>query len=91
MDDARRHPPYPDHERRRAMFGPLPLLHRLLVISLSLLTGIASGAWLAHVTSLPMAVDSGAALGCLAGAMVAYTLVHDFHHQPRAVRIDRRR
>lgn len=72
------------------MFGPLPLLHRLLVITLTLLTGVASGAWLAHVTPLPIAVGSGAAVGCIAGAMIAFWLVHDFH-RPRTAPIARRR
>jgi hypothetical protein len=72
------------------MFGPLPVLHRLLVVTLTLLTGIASGAWLAHVTSLPIAVGSGAALGCIAGGMIAYGLVHDFH-RPRPAPVVRRR
>lgn len=72
------------------MFGPLPMLHRLVVAALTVVIGVACGAWLAHVTSLPIAVGSGAVLGCLAGALVAFGLVHDFN-RPRPSPVPRRR
>ncbi len=71
------------------MFGPLPQLHRLLLVAAALLVGVASGAWLAHFTALPVAASAGALIGAVAGVLLAYALVHDFHDRARPVRVRR--
>ncbi|HEX4471656.1 MAG TPA: hypothetical protein VH085_06785 [Nocardioides sp.] len=73
------------------MFGPLPLLHRLVLGAISLCFGILAGAWIAHVTPLPMAVSGGAVAGGLLGLALAYLLVHSPEARPRPVRVTRRR
>jgi hypothetical protein len=76
-------------ERGRSMFGPLPLLHRIVLVVLTLCFGVATGAWIAHMTTVPITVSTGAPLGGLLGLVAAYALVHQ--PQPRPVRITRRR
>jgi hypothetical protein len=74
------------------MLGPLPYLHRVAVVSAVLLTAIASGAWIAHFTLVPVAVGAGAVAGGLAGLVVAYALVHTAPPvRPQTVRSQRRR
>jgi hypothetical protein len=72
------------------MLGPLPFLHRAVLVTAVLLTAVASGAWVAHNTPLPVAGGVGALVGGLAGVLVAYFFVHDSHHQPVRV-VSRRR
>jgi hypothetical protein len=81
----------PATDRGHPMFGPLPLLHRLVVVAISLCAGVLAGAWIAHATSLPVAVSMGALAGGLLGLVAAYALVHTSHTEPRPVRITRRR
>ncbi|GAA2148010.1 hypothetical protein GCM10009844_25940 [Nocardioides koreensis] len=71
------------------VFGPLPQLHRLLLVAAALLVGIASGAWVAHFTPLPVAASVGALVGAVAGVLLAYALVHDFHARARPLRVRR--
>jgi len=71
------------------MLGPLPLLHRAVLVTAVLLTAMAVGAWVAHFTPLPVAGPAGALVGGLAGALVAYFFVHHSHRQP--VRVSSRR
>ncbi len=73
----------------RAMFGPLPLLHRIMLALVIAASGVLAGAWAAHVTPLPLAVSMGALVGGLVGLGAAYALVHQ--PQPRPVRVTRRR
>lgn len=76
-------------ERGHVMFGPLPLLHRIVLIALTLCFGVATGAWIAHMTTVPVTVSTGTALGGVLGLVASYALVHQ--PQPRAVRVTRRR
>jgi hypothetical protein len=73
------------------MFGPLPVLHRLVLGTASLVFGVVAGMWIAHFTPLPVAISGGALAGGLLGLLAAYALVHNPHAQPRTVRIGRRR
>jgi hypothetical protein len=73
------------------MFGPLPLLHRIVLGAISLCFGVVAGIWIAHVTPLPVAISGGALAGGLLGLVAAYALVHSAHPQPRPVRVSRRR
>jgi hypothetical protein len=87
--DIRRPAHHPEGGEK--MFGPLPLLHRLILGAISLCFGVLAGAWIAHVTPLPMAVSAGAVAGGLLGLALAYVLVHSSESQPRPVRVTRRR
>jgi fatty acid desaturase len=73
------------------MLGPLPRLYRSFVITTVLLLGIASGAWIAYMTALPLAATMGAAFGAAAAVLIAFVVVHDFSHQSQHARITRRR
>ncbi|HEY2880427.1 hypothetical protein [Nocardioides sp.] len=73
------------------MFGPLPVLHRIVLGTISLCFGIVAGVWIAHSTPLPMAVSGGALAGGLVGLLLAYVLVHASQSEPRPVRVTRRR
>ena len=73
------------------MFGPLPLLHRIVLGAVSLSFGIVAGVWIAHMTPLPVAVSAGAMVGGLVGLAAAYALGHSADPAPRPVRVTRRR
>jgi hypothetical protein len=73
------------------MFGPLPVLHRIVLSLISLCFGVIAGMWIAHVTSLPVAISGGALAGGLLGLAAAYLLVHSSSPETRPVRITRRR
>lgn len=73
-----------------AVLGPLPRLHRLLLIATVLVVGIASGAWIALFTPLPVAVTAGTLVGAVAGLLLGYLLVHDFSQPTRNLRVHRR-
>ena len=63
------------------VFGPLPRLHQLLVLVTTLAVGVVSGLWIAQFTSAPVASAAGAAWGALAGGLLGFVLLHDFHHR----------
>lgn len=71
------------------MFGPLPRFHRVLVVVTSLLVGMVSGIWLVEMTAVPELAYAGIGWGLLAGLLLNYVLLHDFHHRPRPVRVRR--
>jgi hypothetical protein len=72
------------------MLGPLPRLHRLLLVTIALAFCIGAGAWLAIWTPIPLVATAGATAGALVGVLVAYLLAHDFSdHDPRPVHIRR--
>lgn len=62
------------------MFGPLPLLHRIILIVIALGTCMAAGIWLAWWTPVHLLVSAGAAIGALVGVAVAWLLTHDLSH-----------
>ena len=69
------------------MLGPLPYLHRVVVVIAVLVTAVGSGAWIGYFTSIPVAVGAAAMVGLLAGLVVAYALVHVHRHpHPAPVR-----
>ena len=71
------------------MFGPLPRLHRLIVIVVGLAVGMVSGIWLVHATGVSAMAGAGVGWGLLAGMLLDFVLVHDFHRRPRPARVDR--
>jgi len=72
------------------MFGPLPLLHRIVLGAISLCSGVLAGVWIAHATPLPVAISGGALAGGLVGLVAAYALMHASSPTPRPVRVTRR-
>ena len=60
------------------VLGPLPALHRLLVVGVVLVVGVCAGAWIAHFTPLEVAAPAGALIGAAAGVLAGGALVHDF-------------
>jgi hypothetical protein len=73
------------------MLGPLPLFHRVVVIVAVVVTAIASGAWIAHFTVIPVAVGAGAVVGGLTGLVVSYAVVHPATHTGAGVQPARAR
>lgn len=70
------------------MLGPLPRMHRWILIAVSLLVCVASGAWLAWFTPVPIVASAGALIGAAAGVVAAYAMVHDFGHpEPHRARL----
>lgn len=70
------------------VFGPLPRMHRLLVIATALVVGMLSGIWLVAVVGAPVLIGAGIGWGLLAGLLLNYVLLHDFHDR-RPVRVRR--
>jgi hypothetical protein len=73
------------------MFGPLPLLHKIVLVAITLLGGVIAGAWVAHMTPVPLAVSVGALAGGVLGLVTSYAVIHQHQPQPRTIRIQRRR
>jgi hypothetical protein len=71
------------------VLGPLPLLHRALVVGVVLVVGVCSGAWIALFSPLRVAAPAGALLGAVAGVLAGFAVVHDFS-RPRPGRARRR-
>ncbi len=67
--------------------GPLPQLHRLLIVGVIVLLSLGAGIWLAGHLELPL---GGVGVGLGAGSLLAFVLVHDFRG-PRTQRVTRRR
>ena len=72
------------------MFGPLPRLHRTLVVVTTLIVGMLAGIWLVNATTVPALAAAGVGWGLLAGLLLNYVLLHDFHRRPDPVRVRRR-
>lgn len=61
------------------MLGPLPRLHTVLLVCA--VVGVAAGAWLGVLETVPVVVTTGIALGAAFAALASYLLLHDFHHR----------
>lgn len=72
------------------MLGPLPLLHRIVLAAISLASGVLAGVWVAHETSVPLAVSEGAVAGALLGLVTAYAVAHGSRPRAREARTVRR-
>jgi hypothetical protein len=73
------------------MLGPLPALHRYLLVVSALVVCVGIGLWFGAVPELPMNLRVGLVTGTVAGAAAAFVLVHDFHQRHgRAARVRRR-
>lgn len=68
--------------------GPLPPLHKMVLVAALLLACLGTGVWLAGHFDLPL---GGTGVGLGAGLLLAYVVTHDFDHRPpRSVRVRRR-
>jgi hypothetical protein len=74
------------------VFGPLPRLHRILVIAGAILLSVGGGVWLAYSLALTLPLR-GVLVGLAFGVLIAFALVQDFSRgrQARPVRVIRRR
>jgi hypothetical protein len=73
------------------MLGPLPTLHRFVLVLTVLLVCMGIGLWFGVMPELPLNLRAGLLAGTAAGAAAAFALVHDFHQRrTRPVRARRR-
>lgn len=62
-----------------AMTGPLPTLHRIVIVVALLVIGAVGGAWLGASPSLPFLVGTGLLGGTIVGVVLAYALLRQPH------------
>ncbi|HYJ27508.1 MAG TPA: hypothetical protein VEW73_07340 [Nocardioides sp.] len=73
------------------MFGPLPALHKLVLVLAALVVCTGIGFWLGAMPDVPLNLRAGLLAGTAAGAAAAFALVHDFHQRrTRPARVRRR-
>ena len=72
------------------MLGPLPQLHRSLVVAITVVTCAAIASWVAHDTALQLAVAGATVLGALVGVPLALLVVQPPQRELRTVRVLRR-
>jgi hypothetical protein len=73
------------------MIGPLPTLHRYVLVLAALVVCGGIGFWLGAMPDVPLNLRVGLLAGTAAGAAAAFVLVHDFHQrQARPARARRR-
>ena len=73
------------------MLGPLPALHRYVLVLAALVVCVGIGLWFGAVPELPLNLRVGLVAGAAAGAAAAFVHVHDLHQQQgRAAPVRRR-
>ena len=73
------------------MLGPLPALHRFLLVLAALVVCTGIGLWFGAMPEIPLNLSAGLLVGTGAGAAAAFVLVHDSHQrQTRTSRARRR-
>jgi len=73
------------------MLGPLPALHRFVLVLTALVVCVGIGLWFGAVPEVPLNLRLGLLAGAAAGAAAAFVLVHDFHQrEARPARARRR-
>ena len=73
------------------MFGPLPTLHRFVLVVAALVVCAGIGLWFGVMPEVPLNVRAGLLTGTGVGVAAAFALVHDFHErQSRPERARRR-
>lgn len=63
------------------MFGPLPYLHRVLLVGAALVVCAGLGVWVGLMPEVPVGVRAGVVAGLATGLATAFVLVHDFHRR----------
>jgi hypothetical protein len=63
------------------MLGPLPTLHRFVLVAGALVVCVGLGLWFGAVPEVPLNVRFGLVVGAAAGVGAAFVLVHDFHQR----------
>lgn len=73
------------------MLGPLPTLHRFVLVLAALVVCIGIGFWFGVMPEVPLNLRVGLLAGTATGVAAAFVLVHDFHErQARPARARRR-
>ena len=73
------------------MLGPLPALHKYLLVIAALVVCVGLGLWFGAVPEVPLNLRVGLVAGAASGIAAAFVLVHDFHQrQRRTARVRRR-
>jgi hypothetical protein len=73
------------------MLGPLPTLHRFVLVLAALVVCIGIGFWFGAMPEIPLNLRAGLLAGTAAGVTAAFALVHDFQQrQSRPARARRR-
>lgn len=73
------------------MLGPLPTLHRFLLVLAALVVCVGIGLWFGAMPEVPLNLRVGLIVGAAAGVAASFVLVHDFHRrQDRTARARRR-
>jgi hypothetical protein len=73
------------------MFGPLPALHRFVIVLSVLVVCIGIGLWLGAMPTIALNIRVGLIAGAAVGVAAAFALVHDSHQQhARPARVRRR-
>lgn len=72
------------------MLGPLPVLHRFVIVVSALMVCIGIGVWLGVMPDVALNVRLGLVVGAATGLAAAFVLVHDFHQRDRRVHARRR-
>jgi ethanolamine transporter EutH len=73
------------------MLGPLPTLHRFVLVLAALVVGIGIGFWLGAMPEIALNLRVGVLAGTAAGLAAAFVLVHDFHQRQARPARERRR
>ena len=63
------------------MIGPLPPLHRYLLVLAAVLLCVGFGVWAGLVPEVPVGVSDGVLAGVAVGLAAAFLLVHDFQRR----------
>ena len=66
---------------RHSVFGPLPRLHRMLLVAAALAVFVGIGAWLGAEPTVPVRMAGGIAIGAALGLVATFLVLHDFHHR----------
>jgi hypothetical protein len=73
------------------MLGPLPALHKFVLVVATLVVCVGIGLWVGAVPEIPLNMRVGLVAGAAAGIAAGFVLVHDFHQrQGRPARARRR-